>query len=108
VTAGRVEIYAGICGHTTTVVATATEGYTVAVRIESSCPHVRDIGTEVTEVEALQQIGLRGWLPPVLMTAYSHCVHAACPVPAGLIKAIEVAVGLALPQDVSMRISKEE
>jgi Family of unknown function (DUF6951) len=75
-----VEIDAGICGHTTTVTTTAGEGYKVHVLLESTCPHA----------------------------AYAHCVHAACPVPSGLIKAIEVQAGLALPKDVSMRIGKEE
>ncbi len=104
----RVEIDAGICGHSTTVKATAGEGYKVRVSLESTCPHVWMIAGDLDEVDALQQIGLRGGLPPVLEAAYAHCVHAACPVPSGLIKSIEVAAGLALPQDVSMRISKEE
>ena len=103
-----VEIDAGICGHTTTVTTTAGEGYKVHVSLESTCPHVWMIAGDVAEVDALQQIGLRGGLPSVLQAAYAHCVHAACPVPSGLIKAIEVEAGLALPKDVSMRIGKEE
>lgn len=102
-----VEIHAGVCGHITKVTATRGEAYTVRVTLESTCPHVWKIGGDVDEVDALQQIGLRGGLPPVLRAAYTHCVHAACPVPSGLIKSIEVASGLALPEDVSMRISKE-
>jgi hypothetical protein len=69
---------------------------------------VRSIAADVAEVDAVKQIGLRNGLPPVLQAAYAHCAHAACPVPAGLVKAIEVAAGLALPADVSMRLSKEE
>jgi Family of unknown function (DUF6951) len=104
----RVEIDAGICGHSTTVKATGDEGYKVLVALESTCPHVRKIADDLTEVDALQQIGLRGGLPSALETAYAHCIHAACPVPSALIKSIEVAAGLALPKDVSMRISKKE
>jgi hypothetical protein len=104
----RAEIDAGVCGHTTRVEATKTEGYNVKVSLESTCPHVQKIASEVGDVDAVRQIGLRGGLPPVLETAYKSCIHAACPVPAGLVKAIEVAAGLALPEDVSMRISKEE
>jgi hypothetical protein len=36
-----------------------------------------------------------------------HCFHAACPVPVGIIKAIEVEAKLALPKDVLMKIAKE-
>jgi hypothetical protein len=35
-----------------------------------------------------------------------HCTHAACPVPVGIIKAVEVETGLALPADVSIKLSK--
>lgn len=104
----EVEIDPGICGHTTTVKAAGGEMYTVRVTLESTCTHVQKIDTELGEVNALHQIGLREGLPPVLQTAYSHCIHAACPVPCGLVKAIEAAAGLALPQDVSMRVTKEE
>lgn len=102
-----VEIDAGVCGHTATVRAERGEGYSVRLAIESDCPHVQSLDVEIDEVDALQQIGLRGGLPPVLKTAYNRCAHAACPVPAGLVKAIEVAAGLALPQDVAMRVSQD-
>jgi len=106
------EIDAGVCGHLTTVRATKTDGYQVRLTVESTCPHITKIAAELAadggEVDALHQIGLRQGLPTVLETAYRHCAHAACPVPAGLIKAIEVAAGLALPRDAAMRISHEE
>ena len=100
-----VGINAGVCGYNTTVTAVRGPGYSVHLSIESECPHVRKIGEEISEVDALQQIGLRGGLPPVLQTAYNLCAHAACPVPSGLVKAIEVAAGLALAKDVTMRVS---
>jgi len=103
-----VETEAGVCGHKTTVKASKTEGYSVRVSIESSCTHVAKIADELDEVDALQQIGLRGGLPPALQTAYRNCIHAACPVPSGLIKAIEAAAGLALPQDAHISVSREQ
>jgi hypothetical protein len=99
-----VEIDAGVCGHKTTTRATRGEGYNVRLTIDSSCPHVAKIAAELEEVDALREIGLRGGLPPLLATAYRHCIHAACPVPSGLVKAVEVASGLALPHDVHMCI----
>jgi hypothetical protein len=103
-----VEVAAGVCGHTATITATRTSGHIVRVSLVSTCPHVQKIGPEMNEVDALRQIGLRGGLPSVLETAYGHCAHAACPVPSGLVKAIEVAAGLALPANVEMRITKDE
>lgn len=104
----KVEIDPGVCGHRTTVKAVGGEAYSVEVELESTCSHIQQIAEELGSVNALEQIGLRNGLPPLLRTAYARCAHAACPVPSGLIKAIEVAAGLALPQDVAMRISREE
>ncbi len=105
--AATVLVEAGVCGHRATIAAEKTEGYTVRVTIESDCPHVQKIVPEPTEVDALRQIGLRGGLPSLLETAYASCAHAACPVPSALVKAVEVASGLALPGDVTMKISKD-
>jgi hypothetical protein len=100
-------VEAGICGHKATIKAEKTEGYNVRLEIESDCPHVQKIAPEPLEVDAVRQIGLRAGLPTLLESAYASCAHAACPVPSGIIKAVEVAAGLALPGDVSMKISKE-
>ena len=99
---------AGVCGHMATIRATKTAGYSVRIEIGSDCPHVQKIAVEPLEVDALRQIGLRGGLPPLLEAAYACCAHAACPVPSALVKAVEVAAGLALPDDVTMKISKED
>jgi Family of unknown function (DUF6951) len=102
-----VEVHAGVCGHTATVRATKTSGYNVRLAIDSDCAHVQKIAPEPIEVDALRQVATRAGLPSLLEDAYRSCAHAACPVPCGLIKAAEVATGLALPQDVEIRISKE-
>jgi len=102
-----VVVEAGVCGHAATIRAEKTDGYTARVEIESSCQHVQKIAPEPLEVDALRQIGLRAGLPSLLESAYANCAHAACPVPSALIKAVEVAAGLALPGDVSMKITKE-
>jgi hypothetical protein len=100
-------VEAGVCGHRASITADKTAGYAVRVHIDSDCPHVQKIAPEPLEVDALRQIGLRGGLPSLLETAYANCAHAACPVPSALIKAVEVAAGLALPGDVTMKISRE-
>jgi hypothetical protein len=105
----KVEIDAGICGMKTTVWATAdSEPYRCKITIESDCDAIQKIGEHLPEVDALQEISLRrGDGPQVLQKGKELCYHSACPVPAGIIKAIEVAAGLALPADVSMKISAD-
>jgi len=56
----------------------------------------------------MEEISFRGEGPKTLRMAAKHCKHTACPVPAGIIKAIEVASGLALPKDASIQVSQEE
>jgi len=46
--------------------------------------------------------------PLTLLLATKHCPHTACPVPVGIIKAIEVEAGLALPADATIRLSKSD
>jgi hypothetical protein len=101
-----VTVEAGVCGYKAAITAEKTSGYNVRIEIESDCPHVQKIAPEPLDVDAIKQIGLRGGLPSLLEGAYACCAHAACPVPSALIKAVEVAAGLALPGDVTMKISK--
>ena len=45
--------------------------------------------------------------PHTLYELAPQCLaHPACPVPSGIVKAIEVEAGLALPADVSIKVSK--
>ena len=104
---GVVAVDAGVCGYKALIRAEKTTGYTVRLTIQTGCPHVQKIAPDPLEVDAVRQIGLRAGLPSLLEDAYACCAHAACPVPSALIKAVEVAAGLALPADVSLKISKE-
>jgi hypothetical protein len=100
------EIESGICGFCTTV-RTKAEGRTVRVELESDCGYVEKLAEQLTEVDPFREISYRGEGPVTLKLAAEHLVHPACPVPAGIIKAIEVEAGLALPKDASIKPSKD-
>lgn len=99
-------IEAGICGFKTTV-KTAMTGETCSVAIESNCPDIAAMAPTLTEVDPLQEISYRGGPPAVFDAARKFCKHAACPVPCGIIKAIEVAAYLALPRDASIKVTAD-
>jgi hypothetical protein len=61
---------------------------------------------ELTQVSPFQEISTRRSMPRSLEMGHKYCTHAACPVPVGIIKAIEVEAGLALPVDASIKVSK--
>jgi len=99
------EVQAGICGFRTTVQATM-DGDLCNVMVRSECKAIQRLAAEVYQVDPLREITHRGEGPLILALAARHCSHAACPVPAGIIKAVEVAAGLALPADVSIKLEK--
>ena len=99
-------INSGICGFTSSITA-AMDGEVCRLVIESGCPHIQKLAAELKEVDPLKEISARRNPPQTLALAARICPHAACPVPVGVIKAVEVAAGLALPADVSIKVSKE-
>ena len=100
------EIESGICGFCTTV-KTTTEGRKVRVEFETECGYVEQLAEALTEVDPYKEISYRGEGPVTLRLAAEHLVHPACPVPSGIIKAIEVEAGLALPKDASIKPTKD-
>ena len=103
----QVDVHAGICGMQSRIETTLLDdGRTVRVEIESSCESVRRLAGQLSEVNAYQEISYRKEGPRTLQLARECLPHTACPVPAAIIKAVEVAAGLALPADVMIKISK--
>ncbi len=96
-------IKAGICGYSTRVHSESTPNYTVTLTIESDCPSMRRLAEAVREVDPMREFSYRGEGPQITAEARRLLPHPACVVPAGLIKAVEAAAGLALPADVEIR-----
>jgi len=101
----KTEIASGICGHTATVEATK-EGKVCKLTITSDCQAIQNLAKDLTEVDPYQEISCKRAIPQTLQMGQKHCFHAACPVPVGIIKAIEVASGLALPKDATIKVTK--
>jgi hypothetical protein len=96
-------IQAGVCGFTTTVIA-EPDVDSVKLTITSECEAIRKLAEHLPEVNPYKEISFRRVIPLTYQEAMKYCTHAACPIPAGIIKAVEVASGLALPADVSIQI----
>lgn len=98
----RVVVDAGICGLSTTVEATRIGRRRVSVLLRSDCEALASMNGEFDDL---------GWMealrPPgestVWECACAHLKHPCCPVPIGILKAIEVELELALPKDVAIR-----
>ena len=101
----KAEVSPGICGFKTNVT-TQMDADKCMISIESDCLSIQKLAEQLTEVDPFAEISFRGELPQTYQLAFQNCPHAACPVPAGIIKAIEVEAGLALPADVSIKMSR--
>lgn len=104
----KIKISAGICGFSTKITSTDKGGYKAQHSIESDCPNWNKFDqlfkdkefNVMTELFKDKKTGtLRS---EVIETALTTIPHVSCPVISGTLKALEVSVGLALPQDASI------
>ena len=101
----QADIIAGNCGFFTRV-ETSMNGKTCKVHITSDCAAIQRMAEELTDVEPFKEISFKRAMPKTHEMGIKYCTHAACPVPVGIIKAIEIEAGLALPTEVSIKLSK--
>ena len=104
----KAEICSGVCGFNTKVEAQKNDSGQVELKIESECKSIQRLAEELTEVDPYREFTYRGQGPLTFEKAAEYCSHAACPVPVGIIKAVEIEAGLALPADVSISLSKSD
>jgi len=102
----KADIDAGICGFHTTCIATKNGDGTVNLSIESECKAVMKLAEQLQNVDPFKEVFWRRSLPRTHELAPGCLSHPACPVPSGIIKAIEVEAGLALPKDATIKVSK--
>ncbi len=108
----KAEVTAGICGFKTEIEATADAAnpFLVHLQFDSPCKAVQRFGDELKDVDALVECTGRSLSSSqaVVFECGRNCLsHAACPVPVAVIKAVEIAAGLALPKDVEIKLTKE-
>jgi hypothetical protein len=101
----KAEILAGNCGFSTQVEATMN-GKLCDLKITSDCAAIRRMSEELNQVNPYQEISFRRGAPLIHEMGVKYCTHAACPVPVGIVKAVEISAGLALPTDVTIKLSK--
>ena len=105
--ATKVIINPGACGFPATVVVEKNEDENFSVTITSECPMVSKLGTEIAELTMGDVFkGLMN--NPVYKKGATCLRHVACPVPSGILKALEVEAGLNVPKDVSITFVTEE
>jgi len=103
----KVVINPGACGMQVTVEVEKKEGKVFSLRITTECEMVQKLGKEIPELtmmDAFKKLQDN----PVYRKGATCLRHVACPVPSGILKALEVEAGLNLPRDVSIIFVKAE
>jgi hypothetical protein len=102
----QVTVDAGICGFTTQIRTASADMQSVQVSYESDCPHVNKAKSELTSVDAFQELFKKPHETNVYQVLSKHLPHVTCPLYSGFLKAIEVTAGMALPKNSSIAIEK--
>jgi hypothetical protein len=104
----RTEIEPGICNFKTVVTAETEDSQDVTFEFVSECEIIKEFDRqlkEISPVDAIMTLGVEE--NPILLKARKllqtkGCCDA-CIVPAATVKAMQVAAGLALPKEVSLK-----
>ena len=104
----QVHIDAGICGFHTAAGVSSEDAQNVTFSVTSECEKIRRLAAQLAEagpLDAYSEISPDGpgrLLGTARATLKGCC--AGCAVPVGLYKGMQVAAGLALPKDISIRL----
>ena len=102
----KVVVTAGACGFTSAISAEKAPGRSVDIAVESGCAMVQEMAAEITRLG--RHDALVGILKnPVYLAAGRHLKHPACPVPAAILKALEVEAGLNVKKDATIVFAKD-
>ncbi len=101
-----VVVNSGACGFIVTIKAKKGKDKTVEVAIETGCEMVQKMQKEIATLDRMAVLTGFG-NNAVHRSAAKHLKHAACPVPAAILKAVETELGLNVARDVTILFKKE-
>ncbi len=102
----KCEIHGGICGQVTFVEAENAGNGKVSLKIISDCKHIKKVAEELVEIDAFSDLAKKAISNKTYEVVGKYSPHPACIVPSGILKAVEVAVDMALPGEASIKIEK--
>lgn len=108
----KVMVDAGICGFQTKILAESDDSQNVTFKISSGCEKARAFGEALMAkgpVDGYAEIGA-GSEGVTLATGreFMKGCCAACVVPVGAFKALQVAAGVALPKDITLTMTNDD
>ena len=101
-----VVVNSGACGFTVTIRASKGKDKTIEIVLDTDCEMVKKMQGDIAAVDRRAAVCGFG-SGPVHHSAAKHLKHAACPVPSGILKAIEIEAGMNVPRDAAIVFKKE-
>ncbi len=102
----KVKVYSGNCGYSTTITAERGEDKDVKITITSECEMVSRMQDDLPTLNMMDAfVGFSN--NRVYKSAAKRLKHVACPVPCGILKALEVESGICVPERVTVSFETE-
>jgi len=103
-----VAVTPGICGFICRIRARKIDKRIVSIDItDSECKQIQLLDRRLAEM-SLKELFMPLTRNPVYVAAEKSGCHPSCAIPSAVLKTVEVAMGMALPQDVRFRFDTEE
>jgi hypothetical protein len=103
----RLIVNSGACGFLVAITAERGAGGKIAISLDTDCGMVREMLEDIATLDKMASFA--GILNnPVYKSASKHLKHPACPVPAAILKALEVEAGLNVPKNVTIAFEKKK
>ncbi len=99
-------VNSGACGHAVTIRAEKTKDGKIVVSLETDCEMVQKMLEDIAILDRFSALAAIQ-NNPVYRSAGKHIKHAACVVPSGILKALEVEAGLNVAKDAGIRFVKD-
>ena len=101
-----VVVNSGACGFTVKITAEKGKERTIALTLDTACEMVKKMQDDIATVDRM--VVLTGFPDnPVYRSAAKHLKHVACPVPSGILKAIEAEAGMNVLKDARIEFVRE-
>jgi hypothetical protein len=100
----KVTVDAGACKRTTVITAVGDDMGVVTVTLDTDCEYLQKMAEHLEPITSYMEVEIPISTTVTYKLANDHLPHAACPVPCGIIKAVEVAGDLGLKKHVSINI----
>lgn len=101
------KVHAGICGFQSEIKARSEDQRQVELEFHTECPNLKPLEEELKQVDAFKECFTKYGESPLVQMMRKYIRHAACPVPTAVLKEIEIAAKLALPQNVVIEFADE-